>query len=184
MARTRTGTTTAALAVAIAAVLALGGCQTGRDDDADAGAGAPGDDAATTSPEDPVSSDDPSAPGDDTPAPGEPATPVAADLTVVVDATGEGATTTYTLTCEPIGGDHPDAEAACAAIAAAGGVAAFEPTPMGFACTEQWGGPQTATVTGTVAGETVTAEFSRANGCEISRWDALAPLFGPDAGLM
>ena len=170
-------------AVAVVLVVALGGCQTGRDDDA--GAGAPSDGGTgTVSPDDPVSSDDPPAPGEDTPAPDEPAVPVAADLTVVVDATGEGATSTYALTCEPTGGDHPDADAACAAIAAAGGVAAFAPTPMGVACTEQWGGPQTATVTGTVDGEAVAAEFNRTNGCEISRWDTLAPIFGPDAGLM
>ncbi|GEN81042.1 SSI family serine proteinase inhibitor [Actinotalea fermentans] len=163
-----------AAVVAVVLVAALGGCQTGRDDDGLT----PGTD------DDPVSSDEPPAPGDDTPAPGEPAEPVAADLTVVVDATGEGATTTYTLTCEPAGGHHPDAEAACAAIAAGGGTAAFAPTPMDVACTEQWGGPQTASVTGTVGGEPVSAAFSRANGCEISRWDTLAPLFGPDAGLL
>lgn len=166
-------------AVAVVLVAALGGCQTGQDDDADAGAP---DDAATVSPDDPVSDDDPGTSPEPS-EPTEPATPVAADLTVVVDATGEGATTTYTLTCEPVGGDHPDAEAACAAIAA-GGPAAFEPTPMDVACTEQWGGPQTATVTGTLAGEPVNAEFSRTNGCEISRWDALESVFGPDAGLM
>lgn len=183
MARTRSRTTTAGVAVALAALLALSGCQTGQDDDADAGA--PSDDAsATTSPDDPVSSDDPTTSPDPSDEPSEPATPVSADLTVVVDATGEGATTTYTLTCEPLGGHHPDAAAACGAIAAAGGPAAFEPVPMGVACTEQWGGPQTATVTGTVAGETVTAEFNRTNGCEISRWEALEPLFGEDAGLL
>ena len=176
MARTRTRPTTT-LAVALAALLALTACQTGRDDDADAGA--PDDGAATVSPDDPVSDDDPTS----SPAPSEEptATPVAAELTVVVDATGEGATTTYTLTCEPVGGDHPDAEAACAAIAAGGGTAAFAPTPMDVACTEQWGGPQVATVTGTVGGQAVNAQFSRTNGCEISRWETLAPLFG-DAG--
>lgn len=167
-------------AVAVVLVVALGGCQTGQDDDADAGAP---DDAATVSPDDPVSDDDPATSPEPSDEPTDPATPIAADLTIVVDATGEGATTTYTLTCEPVGGDHPDAEAACAAIAT-GGPAAFEPTPMDVACTEQWGGPQIATVTGTLAGEPVNAEFSRTNGCEISRWDALAPLFGPDAGLM
>lgn len=178
MGRMRTGPTTT-LVVALAALLALGGCRTGQDDDADAGA-QPDDDAATASPDDPVSSDDPttSEPSDE---PSEPATPVAADLTVVVDVTGEGATTTYTLTCEPVGGHHPDAAAACGAIAAAGGVTAFEPTPMGVACTEQWGGPQTATVTGTLDGEAVNARFDRTNGCEISRWETLAALFG-DAG--
>lgn len=158
----------------------LAGCQTGRDGGFDPGAEAP----STTSPDDPVSSDDPPA-DDPTPdEPAEPAEPVAADVVVVVDATGEGATTTWTLTCEPVGGDHPDAAAACAAIAAAGGAAAFAPTPRDVACTEQWGGPQTATVTGTVGGETINAKFDRRNGCEISRWDGLEPLFGPDAGLL
>lgn len=174
----RTRALTAGIAVVL--VVVLGGCQTGQDGDADAGAP---DDTATVSPDDPVSDDDPATSPEPSDEPTEPATPIAADLTVVVDATGEGATTTYTLTCEPVGGDHPDAEAACAAIAA-GGLAAFEPTPMDVACTEQWGGPQTATVTGTVGGETVNAEFSRTNGCEISRWATLEPLFGPDAGLM
>ena len=171
----------AVLGIAVVLAVALGGCQTGRDD-----AGSPGasdDDAVTTSPDDPVSDDDPGASPTPSDEPNEPATPVAADLTIVVDATGEGATTTHTLTCDPTGGDHPDAQAACAAIAA-GGPDAFEPTPMDVACTEQWGGPQTATVTGTVGGEAVNAEFSRTNGCEISRWAALEPLFGPDAGLM
>lgn len=171
------------LAVVLMAALALTGCRTGTADDADPGA--TDDDAATTSPDDPVSSDDPPAPGDQSPAPGDaPATPVAADLTVTVDATGEGATTTWTLTCEPVGGDHPDAEAACAAVADAGGAAAFAPTPRDVACTEQWGGPQTATVTGTVGGEAIDADFDRRNGCEISRWDALEPLFaGMGAGM-
>ena len=175
MSRTRSAAVTTALAV----VLLLTGCQTLRDE-------APGgDDAGTTAPDDPVASDDPvtHSPGDDATDPPDepqaPATPVAVDITVVVDATGEGATTTYTLTCEPTGGDHPDAEAACAAIAAAGGTAAFEPTPRDVACTEQWGGPQTARVEGTVDGRSVQADFTLTNGCEISRWAALEALFGP-----
>ena len=184
MRRARASRPTVRLAVVLMAALALTGCRTGQADDAGPGGpGEPGDaDASTTgSPDDPVSSDDPPGPGDDTPAPGEPASPVAADLVVVVDATGEGATTTWTLTCEPVGGDHPDAAAACAALASAGGAAAFAPTPRNVACTEQWGGPQTATVTGTVGGESVDAVFDRHNGCEISRWEKLAALFG-DAG--
>jgi len=134
------------------------------------------------SPDDPVSSDD--SPGS-TPSPTQepPAEPVTADLTIVVDATGEGATQTFTLTCSPDGGDHPDPAAACAALARAG-VEAFAPTPRGVACTEQWGGPQVATAQGTVDGEQISARFDRTNGCEISRWDRLAPVFGPDAGLV
>lgn len=183
MRRARTSRPAVRLAVVLMAALALTGCRTGQADDAGPG-GSDADAPTTGSPDDPVSSDDPPGPGDDSPDPGEPADPVAADLVVVVDATGEGATTTWTLTCEPVGGDHPDAEAACAALATAGGATAFAPTPRDVACTEQWGGPQTATVTGTVGGESVDATFDRRNGCEISRWDALAPLFGPDAGLL
>ena len=37
------------------------------------------------------------------------------ELTIVVDD-GTGSTPTWQLTCDPTGGDHPDAEAACAAI--------------------------------------------------------------------
>ena len=134
------------------------------------------------SPDDPVTSDD--SPGS-SPSPTQepPAEPVTADLTIVVDATGEGATQTFTLTCEPAGGDHPDPAAACAALARAG-VDAFAPTPRGVACTEQWGGPQVATVQGTVDGEQISVRFDRTNGCQISRWDRLAPVFGPDAGLV
>src|SRR5674476_1282586 len=111
-----------------------------------------------------------------------PAEPVTADLTIVVDPTGEGATQTFTLTCSPDGGDHPDPAAACATLAQAG-VGANASTPRGVACTEQWGGPQVATVQGTVDGEQISARFDRTNGCQISRWDRLAPVFGPDAGL-
>ncbi|NLE72426.1 MAG: hypothetical protein GX609_10130 [Actinomycetales bacterium] len=167
-----------ALAVVLAAALGPAGCQSLRGGDADPGAA----DDATVSPDSPVSPDDPVSDdgpgGGASPTPREPVEPVAADLTVVVDATGEGATTTWTLTCSPTGGDHPDAEAACGAIAAAGGADAFAPTPRDVACTEIWGGPQRATVTGTVGGVGVTARFDRTNGCEISRWDALEPLFG------
>ncbi|HMO11960.1 MAG TPA: SSI family serine proteinase inhibitor [Actinotalea sp.] len=111
-----------------------------------------------------------------------PTAPVAADLTVSLDSTGSGTSETWTLTCEPAGGDHPDPDAACAALAAAGGAPAFDPVPRDTAGTEIWGGPQVATVEGTVDGVRVSADFSRTNGCEISRWDALADLLGSPGG--
>jgi hypothetical protein len=112
-----------------------------------------------------------------------PAGTVAADLTVTLDETGSGTTTTWHLTCGPDGGDHPDPAGACAALAAAGGAAAFTPPRADVACTEQYGGPQTAHVEGTVAGARVNADFSRTNGCGISRWDPLAPLLGSAGGV-
>lgn len=99
-------------------------------------------------------------------------------LTVVVDD-GNGSTRTWELTCsaDGPGGDHPDAENACAAIAAARDP--WAPVPADTACTMVYGGPQTATVTGTWGGVAVEARFARNDGCEIGRWDRLAPLLQP-----
>ena len=55
-------------------------------------------------------------------------------------------------------------------------VADFEPVPAETACTEIFGGPETAIITGNLAGEPVEGEFSRANGCEIERFDRFVPL--------
>lgn len=121
---------------------------------------------ATTTPTSPRSTS--------TPAPGA----VPADLTIALDETGEGAVTRYSLACDPPGGDHPDPVAACQALAEAGGAEAMAAPPRDQVCTEQYGGPQTASVEGTVEGQPVRATFARTNGCQISRWDALAPLLG------
>jgi Subtilisin inhibitor-like len=79
-----------------------------------------------------------------------------------------------TLTCDPVGGTHPRAEAACAALAESRD--ALEPVPDDVLCTQQYGGPQYAEVRGTVSGTSVSATLGRQNGCEIARWDALEPL--------
>jgi hypothetical protein len=106
----------------------------------------------------------------------EPAAPAAslADLTVTVDPDGEGAKPPReaTIRCET-----PDDSAVCRAVARLK-PEAFEPTPGDVACTQQYGGPQTATVRGTLRGEPVDASFSLVNGCEISRWREVAPLLG------
>jgi uncharacterized Zn-binding protein involved in type VI secretion len=89
---------------------------------------------------------------------------------------------TRTLTCDPPGGNVPNAAAACAAlnkVAAAKGGDPFAPTPKGQMCTQIFGGPQTATVKGTWKGRKVDATFGRKNGCEVKRWNDLAALFGP-----
>jgi hypothetical protein len=54
----------------------------------------------------------------------------------------------------------------------------FAPVPDDVGCTQIYGGPETATVSGTLRGRRVKAEFSRQNGCEIGRWDRLAWLLG------
>lgn len=100
------------------------------------------------------------------------------ELTVVVDD-GTGKQTTWTLTCADgvVGGDHPDAQNACDAIAAA--KSPWAPVPKDMACTQVYGGAQTATVTGTWGGESVDARFARNDGCQIARWDRIAPLLQP-----
>lgn len=76
-----------------------------------------------------------------------------------------------TLTCDPAGGDHPDPERACADLAAA--QEPFASLPSDTVCTQVFGGPQTATVTGTYRGEQVRLELSRSDGCRIAQWDRL-----------
>jgi hypothetical protein len=161
--------------VLVVAVLTLVGCATPRD-------GSPGDAASPSATPEPARSEPgatvpPTSPTSPTAAPA----PVSASLTVTLDETGSGDVRTMTLTCDPAGGDHPDPAAACAALAAAG-PAAFDPPPGDLACTQLFGGPQVATVEGTVAGAPVSARFSRTDGCQIARWDALAPVLGTSGG--
>jgi hypothetical protein len=75
-----------------------------------------------------------------------------------------------TLTCDPDGGSHPDPAKACDALLEHED--ALKPVAGDVACTEIYGGPQLATI----AGADVHATLSRTNGCEIGRWEALAPV--------
>ena len=52
----------------------------------------------------------------------------------------------------------------------------FAPTDPGQACTEIYGGRGQATITGTLDGATVSATFTRSNGCAIARWERLVQL--------
>lgn len=54
------------------------------------------------------------------------------------------------------------------------GRAAFRPTPPDAACTEIFGGPSTARITGTFLGFPLWVKLSRSNGCEIARWQRVA----------
>lgn len=53
---------------------------------------------------------------------------------------------------------------------------AFDRLAPSTACTQVFGGPQTAQLRGTVRGERVDAGYSRENGCETARWDRVAIL--------
>ena len=104
---------------------------------------------------------------DDEPAGGD--TP-ATSLEVALDvdgSTGSGEPQTAEVEC-------PGADG-CEALADVS-AADFEPVGPNEACTEIFGGPETATIEGTLDGEEVDATFNRANGCEIERFGRFVPL--------
>ncbi len=70
-------------------------------------------------------------------------------------------------------------ERACAALADPEVIDALRPPSADRVCTEIYGGPEVATITGTVAGAPVDAHVDRTNGCGIARWDVLAPILPP-----
>ena len=76
----------------------------------------------------------------------------------------------------------PDPAAALAAVEAHGQKMFFPVPDPTRACTQQYGGPEIAVVTGWFNGKEVDATFKRTDGCEIARWQALAPLLGALAG--
>jgi hypothetical protein len=109
------------------------------------------------------------------PTAAEPGAAPATKLEIDVWPAGErkGERMEYTLTCEPVGGTHPDPGKACASLEKLG-AKGFAPVPADRMCTQQYGGPMQARVRGVVAGQTVDARLAYTDGCQISRWDRLA----------
>lgn len=86
-----------------------------------------------------------------------------------------GVRATWTLTCDPVGGTHPNGRRACRLL---DGIAdPFAPLPPDIACTMIYGGPETARVVGRWRGAAVDAGFSRVDGCQIARWEGYRALF-------
>ncbi len=59
----------------------------------------------------------------------------------------------------------------------------FAPISPKVACTDIYGGPQRARVTGVVESKRVWATFSRMNGCHIERWAKVSPWLLPPGGV-
>ncbi|MFD7615087.1 SSI family serine proteinase inhibitor [Streptomyces sp. NPDC059828] len=100
-------------------------------------------------------------------------------LTVITSRTGNPrADGTYELTCGPVGGSHPAAEAACDRLErlGEGGKDPFAPMGEDRMCPQQYGGPATAHIKGTWRGKPVDTTFTRRNGCEIGRWRTMEPV--------
>ena len=98
-------------------------------------------------------------------------------LRIAVRATPTAPVLITTLRCNPAGGTVPRPADACRRLLAAGR-AIFAPTPRDSICTEIYGGPQEALVTGTLRGAKIWARFRRRDGCDIARWNRVAFLLG------
>ena len=104
-------------------------------------------------------------------------------LTVTYRENGPAsAPTRWTLRCNPARGTLPRPAIACRRLAA-GGPKLFAPVPPNAVCTEIYGGPQAALVTGVVAGTRVWTRFTRENGCQIARWSRVSPWLLPRGGV-
>ena len=103
------------------------------------------------------------------------------------DAFADG-DSSLTVTLDPDGPDGPDEERTedvscedgaddevCQAVAGLD-AEALAPVSSDTACTEIFGGPDTASLKGIIEGEDVDADLTRSNGCEIERFDAALPL--------
>jgi hypothetical protein len=95
-------------------------------------------------------------------------------ITVWPDGRSEGDAKTYTLRCAPAAGTLPKVATACSKLGPL--PRPFGPVSRTAICTEQYGGPQQALVTGRHEGRSVWAMFSATNGCQISRAKRIAYL--------
>lgn len=111
-----------------------------------------------------------------------------ADLEVVVEHP-DRETISYRITClgdtATITGEVDlDEQAACEALALEEVQRRLIEGPNHEICTEQYGGPDTATVTGTINDYPMDTVIDRANGCGISDWDQLlADVLPPALGV-
>jgi hypothetical protein len=97
-------------------------------------------------------------------------------LSIAVSPTGAAPWHHATLRCGPAGGTLAHPAAACAKLTRLR--SPFAPVPKHAVCTDIYGGPDVARVTGTFRGREIWAVFRRRNGCEIARWNAVSFLIG------
>lgn len=109
-----------------------------------------------------------------------------AELAITVKASEGEAGKSYTLVCSngapAAESEHPTASAACSALKNNPAVVSPLPRKTDQACTQQYGGPQQATVTGIVDGRPIEAAFSLRDGCEIGQWNAAKDILGSTGG--
>ena len=142
------------------------------------------DDAATDVGEDPLG-DDPT-----TDLPVDAGRYPIADLSFTIQSDGpDGAATTYRLAClgdtATFTGDSASLDPAAACLALTDDAVRtrlIDGPPAGQICTERYGGPQLAGITGTLDDETVDVLVDRSNGCGINTYDVVLAALLPPAG--
>lgn len=92
-------------------------------------------------------------------------------LRITVRETPSAESRTFTVRCR-----HDQSDGNCS-VARTLNAADFAPTPADQPCTQEYGGPETGNITGTVRGTDVAARVSRSNGCQIARWKKLVAPF-------
>jgi hypothetical protein len=111
------------------------------------------------------------------------AVPSPIKLSITMWPSGEtGPSDTYTLDCPGGTGTLPQAASACAELSQFD-ASVFDPVPGDVGCTQNYGGPQVARVTGRFYENSIDAVFDLYNGCQIERWQKLSFLFPLDASL-
>lgn len=116
--------------------------------------------------------------------PGTPTSPGHGDaeLSIIVKPSPTAAPESYTLVCTSgvpaAESHHPTAAAACAALKKNPALLTRSPRPSDQVCSQRYGGPQTATVTGAVDGVGVDSSYKLTDGCEIAAWAAVADILG------
>jgi hypothetical protein len=98
-----------------------------------------------------------------------------ASLSIIYRADAAAQAVTWSLECPARTGTHPNPFGACDRLANLSGDP-FTPVPKGTLCLDVYGGPQTASVTGSWGQTRVSASFRLNNSCEIARWQKLVPV--------
>jgi hypothetical protein len=98
-----------------------------------------------------------------------------ASLHITVWPDGSDTHHSWTLRCAPAAGTLPHRATACTKLARARDP--FAPVPKGIACTQIYGGPQVAVVTGILRRRRIHATFTRTDGCQTARWNDVRFLF-------
>jgi Subtilisin inhibitor-like len=104
-----------------------------------------------------------------------PGPPTDLRITVWPQGKGKGEPRKARLQCDPAGGTFASPAEACRRLAAL--KSPFAPVPPDVACTQIYGGPDVAVVTGRFRMRHLWTAFRRTNGCEIARWNRVAFLF-------